>query len=279
MLQITVAGHFAEIFLSGAHLRSWQPAGHGPVLWMSGKSNFTEGAAIRGGVPICFPWFGVPERYPDAAHHGFARTSRWELIEVSECIDTVTLVLRLRDTPASRRTCWPYRFEATYTVTIGAELVLTLEVENRDEIDLTYETALHTYYAVGDAQQTRITGLEGLPYLEGGRRVTISDMRPLRLGIAETGRRYDEATGGCLDDPVNGRVIAVTSQGSRGVIIWNPGQERARDLIDFEDGGWTDTICLETCNLAESAVRLRPGDRHRTSVTVAVSSQTIESPV
>ena len=194
-------------------------------------------------------------------------------MEVSECSETVTLVFRLRDTPASRRTCWPHRFEATYTVTIGAELVLTLEVDNRDRIDLTYETAFHTYYAVGDAQQTRITGLEDVPYLEGGRRVSGSDMRPLSLGIAETGRRYDGATGGCIDDPVGGRVMTVTSQGSSGVIIWNPGQERSRDLDDFEDGGWTDTVCLETCNLAESAIHLKPGDRHLTSVTVAVSSR------
>ena len=151
----------AEIYLQGAHVTRWQPTGHEPVLWMSAASNFAEVTPIRGGVPVCFPWFGVN---PAGPQHGWARISEWTLLSAADDGTDVRLVFRLTDSDETRASAWKHRFEARYEVVVGARLQLSLSVTNLSDDDITFEEALHTYFALSDVRNTSITGLRGLTF-------------------------------------------------------------------------------------------------------------------
>src|SRR5688572_29593825 len=156
----------AEIYLHGGHVTRWTPRGHKPVLFMSNESLFDPAKAIRGGVPVIFPWFGPSATNPKAPQHGFARTTPWTLRGIRTGADAATAVeLGLASTDTSRGH-WPHNFDATFTVTAGKTLDMALEVVNKSQAEFTFEEALHTYLAVGDIRQTSIDGLAGREYLD-----------------------------------------------------------------------------------------------------------------
>lgn len=260
-LRINAPGGSGEVFLQGAHLVSWIPLGQRPVLWMSEASRFNPGVPIRGGIPICFPWFNYFAGHPDAPHHGFARILPWTLTKVREPGASVELTLQLSDTPMSRASAWPFQFDLTLTITLGTHLRIELDVVNRDDVAFIFEEAFHTYFAVDDVCYTCISGLEGFDFVVGGEQSAVED-QPIVLGSTGIGRRYPDATSGIMVDSGNQRTISIDSEGSRGVVVWNPGPDTARSLEDFSDDGWPTMICFETCNLGEAAIRLNPGNKH-----------------
>ena len=154
----------ADVYLHGAHVTAWAPTGRAPVLWMSAASRFLPDEPLRGGVPICFPWFGAHAVDPAAPAHGFARRVDWDLTEAHENDDDVVLTFRLADTSATRSSAWPHRFEARYTITVGARLTLALQVTNLDPGAVVFEEAFHTYLRVADIHATEVTGLQGALY-------------------------------------------------------------------------------------------------------------------
>ncbi len=182
----------AEVYLQGAHLTSWVPVGHEPVIWMSRHSTFAPGSALRGGIPVCFPWFG-PHPSDGAPLHGFARVSDWTLTHVAEEGDDVRLTLTLTDTEATRSSVWPHPFAARYLVTLGATLTLALEVENTGAEAITFAEAFHTYLRVGDVRTTSITGLEQSRYVDrlAPPEWHAPDGETLRL-TAESDRLYEQ---------------------------------------------------------------------------------------
>ncbi len=268
-MRVSAAGGTGEVFLHGAHLTSWTPAGQSPVLWMSDASRFAENSPIRGGVPICFPWFGLHADHPEAPQHGFARLSTWALTEASEHGPASSLVFRLSDTEQTRASVWPHRFEAIYTVTIGSELRLEFEVVNLDTVDFSFEAALHNYYAIGNVLSTRVHGLEGHQFFSSS--ASGREEAPVQLGTA-VDRRYPTVTTARIEDSDNHRVIAVASDGSDGAVLWNPGPDKARAMEDFSDDGWPQMVCFETANIGESRITLAPGERHSMRATVSVET-------
>ncbi|WNB84386.1 D-hexose-6-phosphate mutarotase [Cellulomonas sp. ATA003] len=208
----------AEVYLQGGHVTAWRPSGHDDVLWTSARSRFAEGTAIRGGVPVCFPWFGPLEGHPDAPAHGFARTLPWTLDAVEESGDDVVVALSLTDSPATHSTPWPHPFRAELRVTVGARLTLALTVHNTGEHPVTFAEALHTYLGVGDVRQVEVGGLEGRRYIDklGGPEPVDGSAEPARI-TGETDRIYLDTRGTTtVDDPAAGRRLDVT------------GEERAR---------------------------------------------------
>ncbi len=263
----------AELYLHGAHLTSWTPAGGRPVIWLSGESLFTEAKAIRGGVPICFPWFGANPAAPAAPAHGFARLAEWVLAGAREQGDDVIVTLRLTDTPATRASAWPHRFEALYTVTVGARLSLALTVTNRDTDAVTYEEALHTYLAVDDIRSTAVTGLEGAPFLDQLAGMAIeTETGPIRFA-AETDRIYLDTTAATAVTDGSGRTVALSTGESRSRIVWNPWIAKAASMGDFGDDEWTGMVCVESANVRENRVRLEPGESHTLTVVFDVTAQ------
>jgi D-hexose-6-phosphate mutarotase len=267
-LRLTSTQGSVDVTLSGAHVVSWTPKGHLPVLWMSSESRYVEGEPIRGGVPICFPWFNQLPDHPDAPRHGFARIQPWTLDEVVDEGGRLRAQLLLTDTEVSRASTWPHRFAARFAVILGAELELVLEVQNRGDVAFEFEVALHTYLAVGDVRLAQVRGLGGLEFSSDDSSCSRED-RPVRIADGVS-RRYPAATCATIDDPTNRRSIHVGSKHAAGAVLWNPGPVTAATLPDFADNGWLEMLCFENCNIGDSKVRLEPGDVHWMSTTISV---------
>jgi glucose-6-phosphate 1-epimerase len=269
--RVFAPGGTAEIYLRGAHLSAWAPTGSSPVIWMSEQSEYAPGIPLRGGVPVCFPWFAAHPTDATAPSHGFARLADWQLTEAREVGDDVVLVFVLTDTEATRASAWPHRFEARYTVTVGAELSLSLRITNRDSLTVGFEEALHTYLAVADIRQTEVSGLEGAPFTDRLTGPRPAESTPVRFE-AETDRIYLHNTAATtVTDAATGRAITVTKQGSASTVVWNPWIDKAAAMADFGDNEYTGMVCVETCNIRDDAITLAPGASSEMSARYTVA--------
>ena len=270
-LAITTSLAQAQVYLHGAHVTSYQPVGHSPMLFTSERSLYQDGKAIRGGVPVIFPWFGANADRKDLPMHGFARTREWELENVTKWPDeTIEVLLRLISDYATRA-LWPYDFVLRHRIIIGRQLEMRLEVENWSADAFTFEEALHTYLAVRDARQAAVTGLEGAEYLdktEGMARKTQAGAIKIER---ETDRIYVNTTSLCsVDDAAAGRRLNVAKSGSNTTVVWNPWIEKAAALPDFGDEEWPGMLCIETANVAPDTVTLQPRESHTMTATLSV---------
>jgi glucose-6-phosphate 1-epimerase len=262
----------AHVYLHGAHVTHFQPAGGEPVLFVSGKSLYADGKAIRGGVPGIFPWFGAKEGDPAAPAHGFARVLDWEPTDVRQESDgRVILTLELSSSDRTRK-AWPFDFRLRYTIAVGRSLKLTLEVQNLSGGEFRFEEALHTYLAVSDVRQVDIEGLGGKTYIDkvDGARRKVQPRGVIRIE-GETDRVYLDTTDGvAVTDPGFKRDVIVSKQGSAATVLWNPWIAKAKSMSDFGDDEWPQMLCVETANVSDNAVTLAPGATHRMSATIAV---------
>jgi len=265
----------AEIYLHGATVTDWTPAGHDPVLWVSSQSRFTRDGAIRGGIPICFPWFGAQAGSPQSPSHGFARLSEWSLLEAQDDGEVVRVRLRLTEEDATGAGTWPHRFEAVYTVVVGTRLSLALQVTNRGNEPVVFEEALHTYFGVGDVRATEVAGLEGTAFYDrlAGPAPVPGEREPVRFG-AETDRIYVPTTASTtIRDKAASRSVLIRKEGSAATVVWNPWAGKARAMADFGDDEWQRMLCVETGNIRDAAIRLEPGAVHTMVATLEVSSR------
>lgn len=263
----------AEIYLHGATVTQWTPRGRDPVLWLSSASRYTRGAGIRGGVPICFPWFGVLAGHPESPSHGFARLSQWSLVGAEDDGEDVTVRLRLTDDDSTRASPWPHRFEALYSVVVGSRLSLSLQVTNRDDESVVFEEALHTYLAVRDIRSTQVCGLEGSPFHDrlGGPEPMPGEPDPVSFNSV-TDRIYLNTTASTtIRDGDGGPSVVISKNGSDATVVWTPWVDNARAAPDFGDDEWATMVCVETCNIRETSVRLAPGASHTMVATFELS--------
>jgi len=276
-----------EIYLHGATVTDWTPAASSPVLWLGSASRFATDTAIRGGVPICFPWFGARPGHPQAPSHGFARLSEWSLVVAEDDGRDVTVRLRLTDDEQTRDSAWPHRFEAVYTVVFGARLSLSLRVTNLGDEAVVFEEALHTYLAVRDIHAVEVSGLEGAAFHDrvtgptGGRAATgepepaTGEPGPVRF-TSETDRTYLDTTATtAVHDTQAGRSVVISKEGSAATVVWNPWIERARALSDFGDDDWKTMVCVEACNVGDAAIQLSPGASHTMAATLELDPDPI----
>ena len=264
-----------EVYLHGAHLTAWQPAGAAPVIWLSRDSVFEAHKPIRGGVPICFPWFAAHATDSAAPMHGFARLAEWHLADATSAGGAVHLsfVLADEDDETSGKPAWPHRFRAEFRVSLGETLGMALDVSNPGDAPLSYEAALHTYFVVGDIRHVTVTGLTGTDYLDKVEGLVRKRQGDAPIAFAgETDRIYlDTEATVVIHDPVLKRRIDVAKSGSYSTIIWNPWIDRARALPDFGDDQWTEMVCIETANVRERAVTLEPGSHHLMTAAITVA--------
>ena len=269
-IQITSPKVEGEIYLHGAHVTSWKPAGREEVLFLSSRSRWEDGHAIRGGVPLCFPWFGDKHDDPHAPAHGFVRTRAWELDSISKDEGAVTVSMST-ESNADARKWWPAQFRLVHRATFGLELSLELIVTNKDTAPMRFEEALHAYHRVADIQKVRVQGLDAVHYLDK----TDSNRKKLQRGeiaiASETDRVYLNTSDVVrLEDPVLHRGTSVTKENSLTTVVWNPWVEKAGSLSDFADEEWKEMICIETSNVSDFAVDLAPGDQHTMKAVVRV---------
>ena len=254
----------ATIALQGAQVMTWAPRGQSPVIWLSRAAKFAPGKSIRGGVPVCWPWFGPHATDTSLPAHGFARTVPWEVIGTQTMTDgSARIDFRLIKSDATRA-LWPHSSQLECHVTVGATLEIELVTRNTDRIAVTIGDALHTYFEVGDIRQVTIQGLEGCPYLDkmdGGQRK--QQTGPVTIG-AETDRIYLNSSADCLiDDPGLTRRIRIRKRGSRSTVVWNPWIEKSAKMGDFGENGYLNMVCVESANAADDVVTIAPGGEHR----------------
>ena len=271
-VHVSTPAALGEMYLHGAHVTSWKPAGAEDVLFLSPHTIWQEGKAIRGGVPICFPWFGKKADDPHAPDHGFVRTKDWQLDSVEQNGESVTVTLST-GSDDSTRPSWPAEFRTTYRVTFGLELVLELTTTNMGSTPIRFEEALHAYYRVGDASQARITGLDQVHYLDK----TDAFREKVQAGdvtiSAETDRVYLETEHSLeLSDTVLHRRITVAKENSRTTVVWNPWKNKAGELKDLGEDQWRQMLCIEVSNVGEFAVELEPGQQHTMTARTSVAA-------
>jgi len=262
----------AHIYLHGAHVTHFQPRDQAPVLFMSQQSQFAADKAIRGGVPVIFPWFGGRAGHAESPAHGFARTADWQVDSVSEDGDgVITAAFQLRPDDGTR-TLWPHDFELRYRVAVGRELTLTLEVENTSPEAFTFENALHTYLSVGNVRETSTTGLEDADYVDKTDKLQRKNQGngPIRI-TQETDRVYENTRKKCtVDDPALHRRLIVDKSGSQTTVVWNPWTAKAAAMSDFGDDEWPQMLCIETANAGANAIALEPGKTQSMRAVISV---------
>jgi glucose-6-phosphate 1-epimerase len=246
----------AEIYLHGAHVTGFQKNGEPPVLFLSRLSRFAPGEPIRGGVPICFPWFGSRE---DDVAHGFARLSEWELAKTSAAADgAVTLHFRLPEVPG--RIAWK-NLRAEFVVAVSDKLTMELMTTNDSPAPMDLENCLHSYFYVGDIGGVKICGLKGMFFLDK----TENYARKLESGdalkiISETDRVFPDATGAVeIHDAKFRRIIRVRKSGSASTVVWNPWIAKAGEMPDFDPAEYQNMVCVESGNVRGNKMTLPPG--------------------
>ncbi len=261
---VTTPEATASVALQGAHVMRYQPAGQAPLIWLSKLAKLVPGKSIRGGVPVCWPWFGAHPGNTQFPGHGFARTVPWQLLDAALLPDQrVRLEFELVQSEATRAQ-WPHASTVRNIVTVGPELEVELATTNTGATSFELGQALHTYFEIGDIRKATIAGFDACDYIDkvGG------SARKTQQGainfIGETDRIYLATHGQCeIHDPVLGRRILVTSTGSRSTVVWNPWTEKADKMGDFGPDGWTGMVCVETANAADDVIQLAPGATHR----------------
>jgi D-hexose-6-phosphate mutarotase len=267
----------ASICLQGAQLTAWQPrAQDRPVIWMPETPHYGAGKATRGGIPVCWPWFGSAAPAPGLPSHGFARTQGWQARAARWTAPReIELTLELGD-DAATRLLWPHAFSLTLHLRVGATLGLELVTRNTGSAPLLLGEALHTYFRIGDIGTVRVEGLEGRAFVDsvdGARRKQQDG--PIAFE-GEVDRVYADDGAPCvIDDPGLGRRIRIAKTGSASTIVWNPWRAKAERLGDLGpgssgQGGWREMLCVESGNALEHTLRLEPGAEHRLGVRYRV---------
>ncbi|MCF6175997.1 MAG: D-hexose-6-phosphate mutarotase [Victivallaceae bacterium] len=269
---IEIANRFAaaKVALHGAHVMSYTPVGEDDLLWMSRSSWFEPNKPIRGGIPICWPWFGGHPTDSNLPSHGFARISEWQLESIElAAAGAHIIVLGLSDSKITRK-MWNFAFKAELTVTVGAELRVELMMRNCDAQPFETGAALHNYFAVNDISQVKVSGLAGCAYLD-----TVDHNHKVQDGDicfpAETDNVYlDTAAEVIIHDNAQQRKISIAKNGSNSTVVWNPWCAKAARMPDFGDNEYTQMLCVETTNAESDTRTIHSGAEHRLETIISL---------
>jgi glucose-6-phosphate 1-epimerase len=272
-VRVTTSDCIGEIYLHGAHVTSWKPSGAEEVLFVSSRSRWEDGRAIRGGIPICFPWFGGKSDDPKAPAHGFVRTKAWQIESISQLGNAVTVSMTTASDETTKK-WWPADFRAVYRATFDRELSLELEVSNTGSAPLRFEEALHAYHRIGNIDETRLRGLDGVEYIDK----TDSNLKKTQRGeiaiTSETDRVYLNTPAPIhVSDPVSQRAIEVVKENSRTTVVWNPWAEKAHALGDLADDEWKQMVCVENSNVGSFGVDLASGQQHTMKAFISLNGR------
>ena len=271
----------AELLVAqqGAQILSYQRSGERPLIWLSGQAEFNQGQSVRGGVPLCWPWFGDLRRNPQAVQsmyqggnlapaHGLVRGLDWQLLGIDQQDGGVSLEFVFNSAEQPLPT-WPHAGELKLRIRLDDKLHLELHNRNLGDTPVTISQALHSYFAVSDIHQVQVEGLQGCRYVE-----TLEDWQQRvqdgALGFAgETDRIYLDTPAQLeILDPLWQRRIRMHSSGSASAVLWNPWIDKARRLSQFADDAWTGMLCVEHANVLNDMLTLAPGEQHRLDLSL-----------
>jgi len=270
----------AELFIQGAHLTHYMVSEKYPLIWCSREAKFQKNSAIRGGIPLCWPWFGDLTKNPDSVQasmalgassaHGFVRHLDWVLTEISEPSSSETIVKMALSSSDYTQQFFPHAFQLIIEFSISDQLVINFSVVNTSKGSFSYTSALHSYFAIGDITQCSVTGFEDGLYIDA----LDNWQQKKQMGVVsingEVDRIYLDAPDRCsIHSTQQNRVIRLETSGSRSTVIWNPWVEKSKRLSDFDNIEYQQMLCIETANALQDFVSLAAGEMSKLTLTVS----------
>jgi len=270
---IMISNKYAEVDISiyGAQICSFRPQGTIDVLWMSPLSVFEAGKSIRGGIPVCFPWFGPHVSDGSLPQHGFARNSMWEVAEVKSVQSGESYVRLKLESSEETKKFWPHDFVAEMIIVVGSKLSVTLKVSNPSGEPFSYTAALHSYFNLSGIENIAIEGLKDTHYenqLDGNR--YFDKENHLKISEATTRHYFDTDSVCVIHDPFFTRNIRIEKKGSKCSTVWNPWAEACEQMNDMPNEGYETFVCLETVNKINDSIVVLPGESHETTAIIGV---------
>ena len=267
-------GSTATVSLYGAHLTSFQPTNEEPVIWLSEKAIFEKGRSIRGGIPICWPWFSGHPTNPELPAHGFTRFYDWQVESASTGDFGTKLTLFLTDNTETRK-LWNHTFKVKLTITINESLHMELSSTNIAPETITVGSAFHPYFQIGDISKTTVKGLAGITYIDfadAQQKIVEKDQVEV---IGPVDRIYLNTTSdSTIIDTINSREINISKTGSKTTVIWNPWIVGAAGMKDMTDDGYKTMLCVEPANMLDDVYKLTTGETH--TLTTKISTKQIK---
>jgi D-hexose-6-phosphate mutarotase len=250
-------GAEAHVYLHGAHVLHYQPAGQAPVLWQSKSSHFEPGKPIRGGIPVCWPWFGPHPEDPSQPLHGVARLVEWEPVQSAATGKSTSITLKLPDS------AYPDA-SLQLTVELSDHLGVTLTTTNKRDTELKVTKALHSYFSIQNIHDVTVTGLEGQRYINKllPDKSLQTQTGPISFA-GETEHVYTNTPHDCsVIDKARKRRIHIRKKNSLSTVVWNPWVEKAARMPDFGNEEFREMVCVETANICSDCIVLPPGQKH-----------------
>lgn len=265
LMLIKVDNEFASATITthGASILSFKPKGAEDLLWVSPTAVYNGEKPIRGGIPICWPWFGGAKEEGLPAH-GFVRNAVWHLDHVAKMESGVTEVVLTIDSSEETRKVWPHNFHLELRIEVGEKLAVSLTTTNKNDYDIEITEALHTYFNIKDATGLSISGLENstqydtlqTPHAVSKQTGTITLNPPMDSVFV------NQTTDITIQDSGNNRNILIEKQQASSTVVWNPGPEIVQGFADIPDQAWSDFVCVEAGNVFENAVVIPAGEKH-----------------
>ena len=270
VLEVKTSVSEATIALHGAQVLTWTLTGHPPVLYVSPKAKMTEGIPLRGGIPICWPWFNEHPEDSTLPKHGFARNRFWELVSGEAFGKEATLVFKLCSDEETKQ-LFPYDFELTATIRVSDKLRVKLNMKNTGEEIYRVSSALHTYLSVGNIERIQLEGVKGSHYMDQLSDQTEAQYQEKNLQIKEeVDRIYQSMSSVLVRDLDRHRSVFVDKAGSRSTVIWNPWKEKSKSLSDLPDKGYLEFVCVECANAGTDKPTLRPNSSHNVETVIGL---------
>ncbi|MEK6708405.1 MAG: D-hexose-6-phosphate mutarotase [Pseudomonadota bacterium] len=264
-IEISNAKASALISVYAGQALSFRPAGTADdLMFLSEKAYYQPGKAIKGGAPICWPWFGADPQGLGRPAHGFVRNRLWNVVATGTTADGDTRVtLGLIDTPETRA-IWPQSFTLALEITVGNSLNLELVTGNTGTQTFSITQAFHTYFKVGDISQTSVLGLEGIDYIDK----TDNSAQKHQTGAVTINTEVDRIYLGVqgelvIADAALKRRIRIASRGSKTAVVWNPWAKISAEMGDLQDDDYRRLLCVETTNAATDVVEVAPDSEFR----------------
>lgn len=274
LIKISTDKARAAISLNGGQVISFKPVtSEQDLMFVSHNAYFQFGKAIKGGSPICWPWFAANPEDESLPFHGFVRNQLWQVYS-TEVLDNGDTVIKLifKDSDITR-SIWPHQFELVEVITIGNTLDIELITKNTGAQPMSITQALHTYFNVGDITQVNVTGLENKTYLDKVDNFLEKEQTGPITVHGEVDRIYQNVDKPlCIHDEVLNRKILIAHTGSATAVVWNPWIDISRDSGDLEDDDYTRFICVETANAADDIVTIAPEEKYKIRVSYQIQS-------
>jgi glucose-6-phosphate 1-epimerase len=261
----------ANIALQGAHIATFQPRGEEPVIWLSQQAKFAPGKSIRGGVPVCWPWFGAHKSDSKLPGHGYARTVPWEILETKALADGSTFLRFGLVENDTTRAQWPHASTVQLEATVGKSLRVELITTNTGTKSFELGEALHTYFQISDVAKVTIRGLDNCAYLDKVQDFARFTQKDGIVIESEVDRVYINTAADCvIEDKGLKRAIRIAKQGSMSTVVWNPWVEKGKEMGDLGEDGYRSMVCVESGNAWDNVVVLAPGETHKLAAVYSV---------